>query len=116
MGKGAVVQFGFRSRSVTREILRYARKTATLRMTKSCNFRCLLSSKSGEVLAMYLPRIACFLILLVLPVVAQREQFQNAEVTYDWVTNHERAEVAHLCYSSHDGCGQGPGHIFCRVA
>jgi len=37
---------------------------------------------------MYLPRIACFLILLVLPVVAQREQFQNVEVTYDWVTNH----------------------------
>lgn len=36
---------------------------------------------------MRLPRIFCCLIVLTLPVVAQREQFQNAEVTYDWVVN-----------------------------
>jgi pimeloyl-ACP methyl ester carboxylesterase len=37
---------------------------------------------------MLLPRIVCFVILLTLPVVAQREQFQNADVVYDWVVNH----------------------------
>ena len=37
---------------------------------------------------MLLPRIVCFVILLTLPVVAQREQFQNADVIYDWVVNH----------------------------
>jgi pimeloyl-ACP methyl ester carboxylesterase len=37
---------------------------------------------------MPLPRIVCFVILLALPAVAQREQFQNADVIYDWVVNH----------------------------
>jgi len=31
-----VVQFGLRARPIKREILRYAWKTATLRMTRSC--------------------------------------------------------------------------------
>jgi pimeloyl-ACP methyl ester carboxylesterase len=33
-------------------------------------------------------RIVCWLILLTLPAGAQREQFQNADVMYDWVVNH----------------------------
>jgi pimeloyl-ACP methyl ester carboxylesterase len=33
-------------------------------------------------------RIVCLVVLLALPLVAQREQFQNADVTYDWVVNH----------------------------
>ena len=37
---------------------------------------------------MLLPRIVCLVVLLALPLVAQREQFQNADVTYDWVVNH----------------------------
>lgn len=61
---------------------------------------------------MPLPRIVWFVILLALPAVAQREQFRNVDVMYDWVVNHSGQKLRTFITRPKTVAGKVPAIFF----